>query len=98
MVALLSCASVSLSLASRDPITDLHQWNVSSNAVPARAKLAIAHFHRRSTSVFVIDSLCLVWAVGEIIVRTVSAPSLLNYFTSLGLFDITGKSRQRTTE
>ena len=44
---------------------------------------------------FVIDSLCLGWAVAEIIVRTITTPSLLDYFTALGLFDITGKARQR---
>ena len=91
MIALLSCLLVSLSLTSRDPTTDLHIWNTTNSELPARSKPIIAHFHNRSLHMFIIDIVCLVWAIAETILRTLSTPSLYNYFTTLGLFDMTGK-------
>jgi hypothetical protein len=55
---------------------DLHIWNTTKTELPSH--------------IFLIDILCLIWAIGETILRTLSTPSLYNYFTKLGLFDITG--------
>ncbi|CAF1011857.1 unnamed protein product [Rotaria sp. Silwood1] len=87
MVALLSCLVVSISLTSRDPNIDLHTWNTTEFELPSRSKSIIAHFNNRSSNIFIIDTLCLVWTIVETILRILSTPSLHNYLTKLGLFD-----------
>lgn len=91
MVALLSCLLVSVSLAFRDPNIDLHTWNVTEIELPMRSKSVIANFSNRSSIIFIIDALCLVWAIIEITLRVLSAPSLYVYLSKIGLFDIIGK-------
>ena len=91
MIALLSCILVSLPLTFRDPNIGLHIFNTTKTELPTRSKPIIAHFHHQSSKIFIIDTLCLVWALAETILRTLSTPSLYDYFTTLGLFDITGK-------
>jgi hypothetical protein len=90
MVTLLSCLIVSLSLLSRDPASDLHHWNRTEIDMLVRSKSSIAHFRYRSSAMFIIDLLCLVWGIGETVLRTLSTPSLVEYFTSIGFIDITG--------
>ncbi|UJR33148.1 hypothetical protein I4U23_020605 [Adineta vaga] len=46
--------------------------------------------HHRSSKLFIIDILCLIWTIGEIVLRLLSTPSLYTYCTTLGLFDIIG--------
>ena len=91
IIALISCLFISLSLTSRDLNNDLHSWNTTETELPSRSKLIIAHFRYRPSNLFLIDIFCLIWAIVETILRTLSTPSLYNYFTTLGLFDITGK-------
>jgi hypothetical protein len=95
MIALISCILVSLSFTSRDPNTDLHKWNINETEFSARTKPITAHFRHQSSNIFIIDTLCLVWAIGETILRTLSTPSLYDYFTTLGLFDVTGKRERK---
>ncbi|CAF0816290.1 unnamed protein product [Rotaria sordida] len=90
MVVLLSCLLVSISLTFRDPNIDLHTWNTTEFELPSRSKSIIAHFYNRSSNIFIIDTLCLIWAIIEIILRILSTPSLYIYFTTLGLFDTIG--------
>ena len=97
MIALLSCSIASFSLTSRDPVLDLHAWNTTETVLPSRTKPLIAHFQRRLLSVFVLDTLCLTWSIAETVLRTLAAPSLFDYFTSLGFFDSTGKRSTETS-
>ncbi|CAF2835731.1 unnamed protein product [Rotaria sp. Silwood2] len=90
MVTLLSCLLVSISLTFRDPNIDLHIWNTTEFELPSRSKSIIAHFYNRSSNIFIIDTLCLIWTIIETILRILSTPSLYNYFTTLGIFDVTG--------
>ena len=91
MIALLSCLLASLALTSRDPAVDLQTWNTTETPPVAQSKPSIAHFRHRPSQLFALDTLCLVWAVVEGILRTLCTPCLYDYFTTLGLFDIIGK-------
>jgi hypothetical protein len=79
MIALLSCISVSLSLTFYDSDIDLHIWNTTKTEL---SKPIIAYLLHRSSKIFIIDTLRLVWAIGETILRTLSTPCLYDYFTT----------------
>ena len=91
MIALLSCLLVSVSLTFRDSNIDLHTWNVTETDLPMRSKSIIANFSNRSSVIFIIDTVCLVWAIVETALRVLSTPSFYVYLSTTGLFDIIGK-------
>lgn len=82
MIALLSCALISLSLTFVDSEADGMHEN------PMERK-----FITRSSTIFILDLFCLVWAMGEMILRIITSPSLYRYLTTLGFFDLVGKKR-----
>jgi hypothetical protein len=83
MIALLSCISVSLLLTFHDSDIDLHIWNTTKTELSIRSKPIIAHFRHRSSKIFIIDTLCLLWAIDETILRTLSTIGDAYYYLTL---------------
>lgn len=84
MIALLSCAIISLSLTFVDSTADLPRANQTER-----------NFVTPSSKIFILDLFFLVWAMGESILRIITTPSLYRYLTTLGFFDLMGKRQDR---
>lgn len=90
-VTFLSCflLSYSLNIHEENQRNVRHDIDIYS-ARPDDEVIEPRALQNRPIWMFTLDMLCLVWAIAETILRTFSTPSLLDYFTSLGFFDITG--------